>query len=167
MTHGKIENYYLPGQFEARLVAFVDYYNSRRYHESLKNLPPADVYFGRSQTMPAAPPVCAFNFNSDGPDPILIPLLTCPKGSDDVHIRLARLLQALQPFRKQPLSCSMFTNHSLMVQTHALVSLRCFTVFQKNLVLQMCNYGRCLPWLPSFVGYLPIDRPDYGNIRSS
>lgn len=72
-----------------------------------------------------------------------------------------------QPFRKQPLGCSMFTNHSLMVQADALVSLRCFTVFQKNLVLQMCNYGRCLPWLPSFVGYLPIDRPDYGNIRSS
>ena len=95
MTQGKIENYYLPGQFEARLVAFIDYYNSRRYHESLKNLTPADVYFGRSQTMPAAPPVCTFNFNSDGPDPILIPLLPCPKGSDDVHIRLARLLQAL------------------------------------------------------------------------
>ena len=51
MTQGKIENYYLPGQLEARLAAFVDYYNSRRYHESLKNLTPADVYFGRSQTI--------------------------------------------------------------------------------------------------------------------
>ena len=64
MTQGKIEryhrsmknqilleNYYLPGQLEARLAEFVDYYNSRRYHESLKNLTPADVYFGRTQTV--------------------------------------------------------------------------------------------------------------------
>src|SRR5208282_4178506 len=36
-------------------------------------------------TTPAAPSDCSFNFNSDGPDPLLIPLLTCPKGSDDVH----------------------------------------------------------------------------------
>src|SRR5271168_470660 len=36
-------------------------------------------------TTPAASPDCSFNFNSDGPDPLLNPLLTCPKGSDDVH----------------------------------------------------------------------------------
>jgi putative transposase len=64
MTQGKIEryhrslknqilleNYYLPGQLEARLAEFVDHYNLRRYHESLNNLPPADVYFGRGQTI--------------------------------------------------------------------------------------------------------------------
>ena len=51
LPQGKIENYYLPGQFEARLVAFVDYYNSRRYHESLNNLTPADVYSGRAKTV--------------------------------------------------------------------------------------------------------------------
>jgi len=64
MTQGKIEryhrsmknqilleNYYLPGQLEARLAEFVDYYNSRRYHESLNNLTPADMYFGRGQTI--------------------------------------------------------------------------------------------------------------------
>jgi hypothetical protein len=64
MTQGKIEryhrsmknqilleNYYLPGQLEARLAEFVDYYNSRRYHESLNNLTPADVYFGRGPTV--------------------------------------------------------------------------------------------------------------------
>jgi transposase InsO family protein len=36
--------YYLPGQLEQRLAEFVDYYNLRRYHESLDNLTPADVY---------------------------------------------------------------------------------------------------------------------------
>ena len=46
-----LENYYLPGQLEQRLAEFVDYYNLRRYHESLKNLTPADVYFGRAQTV--------------------------------------------------------------------------------------------------------------------
>ena len=42
---------YLPGQLEQRLAQFVDYYNLRRYHESLNNLTPADVYFGRAQTI--------------------------------------------------------------------------------------------------------------------
>jgi len=44
------ENYYLPGDLEARIDAFVDHYNHRRYHESLDNLTPADIYFGRGQT---------------------------------------------------------------------------------------------------------------------
>jgi len=42
-----LENYFLPGQLEAAVGAFVDHYNHRRYHESLGNLTPADVYFGR------------------------------------------------------------------------------------------------------------------------
>jgi hypothetical protein len=46
-----LENYYLPGDLEARIDAFVAYYNHRRYHESLNNLTPADVYFGRGQTI--------------------------------------------------------------------------------------------------------------------
>ena len=46
-----LESYYLPGQLEARLAEFVDYYNSRQYHESLNNLTPADMYFGRGQTI--------------------------------------------------------------------------------------------------------------------
>ncbi|HHZ97929.1 MAG TPA: transposase [Flavobacteriales bacterium] len=28
---------------------FVNYYNHERYHESLKNLSPADVFYGRGQ----------------------------------------------------------------------------------------------------------------------
>ena len=46
-----LENYYLPGDLEAQIEAFVDHYNCRRYHESLENLTPADVYFGRGQTI--------------------------------------------------------------------------------------------------------------------
>ena len=44
-------NYFLPGDLEARIAAFVDHYNHARYHESLDNLTPADVYFGRGQTI--------------------------------------------------------------------------------------------------------------------
>jgi hypothetical protein len=46
-----LENYYLPGDLEAQLDAFVEHYNQRRYHDSLRNLTPADVYFGRGQTI--------------------------------------------------------------------------------------------------------------------
>ena len=42
-----LENYYLPGDLERQIGAFVDHYNHQRYHESLKNLTPADVYHGR------------------------------------------------------------------------------------------------------------------------
>ncbi|MAO00611.1 MAG: IS3 family transposase [Roseovarius sp.] len=46
-----LENYYLPGDLRHQIDAFVEHYNHRRYHESLQNLTPADVYFGRDQTI--------------------------------------------------------------------------------------------------------------------
>jgi len=46
-----LENYYLPGDLEAQIDAFVGHYNHQRYHESMKNLTPSDVYFGRGQTI--------------------------------------------------------------------------------------------------------------------
>jgi len=63
-TQGKIErwhqtmknrillnNYYLPGDLEEQISRFVEVYNNQRLHESLNNLTPADVYFGRGHAI--------------------------------------------------------------------------------------------------------------------
>src|SRR5210317_1196823 len=46
-----LENYFLPGDLESQIERFVEYYNHHRYHESLNNLTPADVYFGHGQSI--------------------------------------------------------------------------------------------------------------------
>ena len=60
-TQGKIERWYrsmknqirlnhdyLPSELQEHLQRFIRYYNHERYHESLDNLTPADVFYGRS-----------------------------------------------------------------------------------------------------------------------
>ena len=44
-----LNHYYLPGDLENQITDFVEHYNNLRYHESLDNITPADVYFGRGQ----------------------------------------------------------------------------------------------------------------------
>ena len=46
-----LENYFLPGDLERQIEAFVEHYNHRRYHESLDNVTPADAYFGRADAI--------------------------------------------------------------------------------------------------------------------
>ena len=64
MTQGKIErwhrtlkdrilleNHYLPEDLQRQIEDFVHHYNTRRYHESLNNLTPEDVWLGRGQSI--------------------------------------------------------------------------------------------------------------------
>ena len=44
-----LDNYYLPQELETQIAAWVDYYNNRRYHESLGNITPSDKYAGREK----------------------------------------------------------------------------------------------------------------------
>ena len=60
MTQGKIErwhrsmkdrilleHYYFPSELESRISEFITHYNTNRYHESLNNLTPEDVWLSR------------------------------------------------------------------------------------------------------------------------
>ncbi len=38
-----LENYFLPGDLERQIEAFIEHYNHQRYHESLNNVTPADA----------------------------------------------------------------------------------------------------------------------------
>ena len=44
-----LDNYYCPEQLVCAIDQYVRYYNTERYHESLDNLTPEDVYLGRGE----------------------------------------------------------------------------------------------------------------------
>jgi putative transposase len=46
-----LENYYFKEDLERHIAAFIEHYNHHRYHESLDNLTPADVYFSKGSAI--------------------------------------------------------------------------------------------------------------------
>jgi hypothetical protein len=47
----KLDNYYYPEQLNDAIEHFFHYCNHQRYQESLNNLTPADVYYGRGDAI--------------------------------------------------------------------------------------------------------------------
>jgi hypothetical protein len=43
------QNYYSTSQMAEAIDDFVDYYNNQRYHESLDNMTPASIYYGKEK----------------------------------------------------------------------------------------------------------------------
>jgi putative transposase len=50
----KLQHYYFPWELEQELSKFVAHYNHHRYHESLNNVTPADVFYGRQRKILSA-----------------------------------------------------------------------------------------------------------------
>ena len=105
-----LENYYLPGQLETAIGRFVEYYNHQRYHESLNNLAPADVYYGRDTN------ILLISHSS------VLTVLVCSdiemieavlNGARDFMFRAYSVAQTLSPSRSRFLPTRPIASHSL------------------------------------------------------
>ena len=93
------------GDLERQVAAFVADYNHARYHDSLDNLTPADVYFGRAEAVLLEReritrqtianrrlqhhlPACRIISITDDPEPPFCRPPICLKSSDDGHLRI-------------------------------------------------------------------------------
>ena len=45
----QLQNYYSPSQLIEAIEDFVAYYNNQRYHESLDNMTPVSIYYGKEK----------------------------------------------------------------------------------------------------------------------
>jgi transposase InsO family protein len=50
-TRSLLESSFFEGELEAAIAAFIAPYNNHRSHGSIGNLTPADVHFGRGETI--------------------------------------------------------------------------------------------------------------------
>jgi len=51
----KLQNYYSPSQLAEAIDDFVEYYNNQRYHESLDNMTPVSIYYGKEKEVQSEP----------------------------------------------------------------------------------------------------------------
>lgn len=50
-SHVLLGNHFIPGNLKAQYEAIINDYNHQRYNESLSNITPSDVYFGRDKAI--------------------------------------------------------------------------------------------------------------------
>ena len=98
-----LNNYYLPEDLERQIDAFVNHYNTSRYHESLNNLTPYDVFTGQGiailqerhrikektydpKKTVALPKKGGLTSTRRSQNTTFVPYALCPQLSDVVHL---------------------------------------------------------------------------------